>query len=106
MNLEMVTIMICLLVLHVGIAFITWFDNRYKPVLAKLLRLKEDADKIHKLAIHYHSIGVNIPDNLLVPPRSMILTEAKKMELRLMIEMMLVGLVGSIPTGALAMALS
>jgi hypothetical protein len=56
--------------------------------------------KLNRLASKYQSLGIDVPQGLIECP-SLLVREAKRMEIRLSIEIALISLAGTIPPGLL-----
>lgn len=100
MNYGIITLVICLVILHVSIAIFTWMEKRYMPLLQKITDRETLTMKLNKIGEQYQKIGIEVPQEFLQCP-SLIVREAKRMELRLSIEVILVSLAGIIPPGVL-----
>ena len=100
MNLGIVSLAFCLLILHLGIGIIAWFEKRYLPLLQKITDIETLNMKLNRLASKYQSLGIDVPQGLIECP-SLLVREAKRMEIRLSIEIALISLAGTIPPGLL-----
>ena len=100
MNLGIVSLALCLLILHLGIGIIAWFEKRYLPLLQKITDKETLNMKLNRLASKYQSLGIDVPQGLVECP-SLLVREAKRMEIRLSIEIALISLAGTIPPGLL-----
>lgn len=100
MNLGIVSLALCLLILHLGIGIIAWFEKRYLPLLQKITDKETLNMKLNRLASKYQSLGIDVPQGLVECP-SLLVREAKRMEIRLSIEIILISLAGTIPPGIL-----
>tara|TARA_B100000683_G_scaffold240897_1_gene248408 strand:+ start:2842 stop:3159 length:318 start_codon:yes stop_codon:yes gene_type:complete len=100
MNLGIVSLALCLLILHLGIGIIAWFEKRYLPLLQKITDKETLNMKLNRLATKYQSLGIDVPQGLVECP-SLLVREAKRMEIRLSIEIILISLAGTIPPGIL-----
>ncbi len=100
MNYALITLIFCLVVLHVGIGIFAWMETRYMPLLQKITDKETLTMKLNKIAIKYQAIGIDVPQEFLQCP-SILIREAKKMEIRLVIEVILISLAGTIPSGIL-----
>ncbi|MAK26187.1 MAG: hypothetical protein CMA02_02825 [Euryarchaeota archaeon] len=100
MNLGIVSLAFCLLILHLGIGIIAWFEKRYLPLLQKITDKETLNMKLNRLASKYQSLGIDVPQGLIECP-SLLVREAKRMEIRLSIEIALISLAGTIPPGLL-----
>ena len=70
------------------------------PLLQKITDRETLTMKLNKIGEQYQKIGIEVPQEFLQCP-SLIVREAKRMELRLSIEVILVSLAGIIPPGVL-----
>ena len=100
MNLGILSLAFCLLILHLGIVIIAWFEKRYLPLLQKITDKETLNMKLNRLASKYQSLGIDVPQGLIECP-SLLVREAKRMEIRLSIEIALISLAGTIPPGLL-----
>ena len=100
MNYGIITLVICLFILHIGIAVFTWMENRYMPLLQKITDKETLTMKLNNLGKQYQKLGLDVPQEFIQCP-SLLIREAKRMELRLSIEVILVSLAGVIPPGLL-----
>ena len=100
MNLGIVSLALCLLILHLGIGIIAWFEKRYLPLLQKITDKETLNMKLNRLASKYQNLGIDVPQGLVECP-SLLVREAKRMEIRLSIEIALISLAGTIPPGLL-----
>ena len=100
MDYGIITLVICLVILHVSIAIFTWMEKRYMPLLQKITDHETLTMKLNKIGQKYQEIGIEVPQEFLQCP-SLLVREAKRMELRLSIEVILVSLAGVIPPGVL-----
>jgi heme/copper-type cytochrome/quinol oxidase subunit 2 len=102
MNYQVSLILLLILILHVSIAVITWFDNRYRPLMKKFSKMENDSERLHSIGKKYEHL-VDVPQEFLESPKLIVVKEAKKVELRLMIEACLVTVSGIIPSGVIAL---
>ena len=58
------------------------------------------------LFAEYLQMGVAVPGHCIVSPQSAIVTEAKRIETRLMIELVAIGCAGFIPPGLIALLIN
>ena len=65
---------------------------------------QNEALEVHKLALKYKNL-IEVPQELITPPKLKIIKEAKRVELRLVIEATVVIVSGMIPSGLLALYL-
>ena len=100
MSLGIMSLAFCLLILHLGIGVIAWFEKRYLPLLQKITDKETLNMKLNRLASKYQSLGIDVPQGLIECP-SLLVREAKRMEIRLSIEIILISLAGTIPPGLL-----
>ena len=102
MDLGIMTLAFCLLILHLGIGTIAWFEKRYLPLVEKITDKETLNMRLNRLANKYQALGVDVPQELIECP-SLLVREAKRMEIRLSIEIILISLAGTIPTGILVL---
>ena len=102
MNSEISLILLLILILHVSIAIFTWVDNRYRPLMLKFSQMESDSEKLYSIGLQYQDI-VEVPHEFLESPHSVIIKEAQRVELRLMIEACLVTFAGVIPSSIIAL---
>jgi len=102
MNYGIITLVVCLFILHVSIAVFAWMENRYMPLLQKITDKETLTMKLNKIGKQYQDLGIEVPQEFLQCP-SLLIREAKRMELRLTIEVFLVSLAGIIPPGILVL---
>ena len=102
MNIGIMTLAFCLLILHLGIGIVAWFEKRYLPLLQKITDRETLNMKLNRLASKYQMIGIDVPQELIECP-SLLVREAKLMEIRLSIEIILISLAGIIPPGILVL---
>jgi|TARA_B100000519_G_C14180014_1_gene408078 hypothetical protein len=100
MNFGIATLAFCLLILHLGIGILAWFEKRYLPLLQKITDKETLNMKLNRLANSYQTLGIDVPQELVECP-SLLVREAKRMEIRLSIEIALISLAGIIPPGLL-----
>tara|TARA_B100000575_G_C23131958_1_gene656768 strand:- start:48 stop:365 length:318 start_codon:yes stop_codon:yes gene_type:complete len=103
-NFGLFTLAVCLLILHLGIGIMAWFEKRYLPLLQKITDKETLNTKLNRLASKYQSLGVDVPQGLIECP-SLLIREAKRMEIRLSIEIILISLAGTIPPSILVIIL-
>jgi hypothetical protein len=70
-------------------------------MMLKFSLLENDSERLHSIGMHYQSL-VEVPQEFLEAPTPIIIKEAKRIELRLMIEACLVALAGVIPSSLIA----
>ena len=102
MNYGIITLIVCLVILHVSIAVFAWMETRYMPLIQKITDKETLTMKLNKIGKQYQEIGIEVPQEFLQCP-SLLIREAKRMELRLSIEVILVSLAGVIPPGVLVL---
>ena len=102
MNLGVLTLAACLLILHLGIGILAWFEKRYLPLLQKITDKETLNMKLNRLANSYQTLGIDVPQVLIECP-SLLIREAKRMEIRLSIEIILISLAGTIPPSILVL---
>ena len=100
MNFGFASLAFCLLILHLGIGILAWFEKRYLPLLQKITDKETLNMKLNRLANSYQTLGIDVPQELVECP-SLLVREAKRMEIRLSIEIILISLAGTIPPGIL-----
>jgi len=102
MNFGIMTLAFCLLILHLGISILAWFEKRYLPLLQRITDKETLNVKLNRLANSYQTLGIDVPQELVECP-SLLIREAKRMEIRLSIEIILISLAGTIPPGILVL---
>lgn len=102
MNFGILTLAVCLLILHLGIGILAWFEKRYLPLLQKITDKETLNMKLNRLASNYQTLGIDVPQGLIECP-SLLIREAKRMEIRLSIEIILISLAGTIPPSILVL---
>lgn len=102
MQFKLAALIVTILILHIFIMFSTWFSNRCKPVIAQLSLFQTESLRVHKIAKRYQN-HVEVPQELLLPPKSKIVKQAKKVEIRLLLEATVVVISGMIPSGLVAL---
>jgi hypothetical protein len=80
-------------------------ENRYMPLLQKITDKETLTMKLNQIGNQYHQLGIEVPQEFLQCP-SLLVREAKRMEIRLVIEMALISLAGTIPSGILVVIFS
>ena len=105
MKFELALIIATILVLHVVIMVLTWFSNRCKPMIEKFTIMRGETISLHKIAKRYEG-KIEVPQDLLSPPQSKLIKEAKKVESRLLLEGFLVVISGMVPSGLFALYLN
>ena len=105
MKFELALIIATILVLHVSIIVLTWFSNRCKPMIERFSIMRGEAISLHNIAKRYEG-KIEVPQDLLSPPQSKLIKEAKKVEARLLLEGFLVIISGMIPSGLFALYLN
>ncbi len=98
MNFGLFALIISLVILHVGIGVYSWLEKRYMPLIQRITDKETLNTKLRKIAVAYDGKGIEVPQEFFQCP-SVILREAKRMEIRLMIEVILVSFAGTIPSG-------
>ena len=101
----LLTLVFCLIVLHVSIVVFSWMENRYMPLIQKITDKETLTMKLNQIGNQYCQLGIEVPQEFLQCP-SLLVREAKRMEIRLMIEMALISLAGTIPSGILVVIFS
>tara|TARA_B110000459_G_scaffold2573_2_gene2917 strand:- start:19 stop:351 length:333 start_codon:yes stop_codon:yes gene_type:complete len=97
---------VTIFLIHIGIGIYAWFEKRWKPVLSRLTLFEDETEILHSIALEYIEIGVAVPGLCLVSPQSAIVTEAKRIETRMLVELIAVGCAGFIPSGFIALLFS
>lgn len=87
--------------LHFAIGLIAYIEKRMKPLYALLQIKKNHTYSLISIAFHYQSIGVNVPDTLLIEPESTLTTMLRKLENRVVVEISAVLMVALIPSSVL-----
>ena len=105
MKFELALIIATILVLHVVIMVLTWFSNRCKPMIEKFTIMRGETISLHKIAKRYEG-KIEVPQDLLSPPQSKLIKEAKKVESRLLLEGFIVVISGMVPSGLFALYLN
>tara|TARA_B110000003_G_C16590976_1_gene511806 strand:+ start:1101 stop:1433 length:333 start_codon:yes stop_codon:yes gene_type:complete len=100
------TMFVVVLLIHVSIIVYTWIEKRCKPILVKLDLFESEVETLHAIAAEYLQMGVAVPGHCIVSPQSAIVTEAKRIETRLMIELVAIGCAGFIPPGLIALLIN
>ena len=98
MNQSVQSIIVLIFLIQIFIYVWSFIINRFRPKMAKFKLLEADQIKLHDIGIEYHNRGVNVPEQILEEPSSKLIAEAKRLELRLIFELGLILLAGSIPT--------
>lgn len=101
MNESLKYLFILILLIHLSVYFWAFVEKRIKPKLAQFQLIEEDRMKLFAAAMEYHTRGFTIPSQILEEPKSKIIAEAKRLEMRLFFEAVLVSIAGSIPAIAL-----
>ena len=98
-------LMVCLLLFlaHLAIVASRWMEVRLRPMLLKIGLLNKEAEWIHKAALRYSEMGLVVPPDLLKQPSSIPQSEAKRIETRQSLELMLIIVTASMPPGLLLM---
>ena len=105
MKFELALIIATILVLHVVIMVLTWFSNMCKPMIEKFTIMRGETISLHRIAKRYEG-KIEVPQDLLSPPQSKLIKEAKKVESRLLLEGFLVVISGMVPSGLFALYLN
>ncbi len=90
-----------LFLLHFGIGLVAYIEKRMKPLYKLLQITSRETVSILELAKHYDSLGVNVPDHLLIEPAPLLTSMLKKLEARVSLEVSAVLLVALIPSSVL-----
>jgi len=88
-----------LLFLHFLFPVGYWLEARFRPVLRRIGILDSEADYLHRTALMYHQMGVQVELSLLVPLFSNRLAEARLLERRILIECIALVIIAVIPSG-------
>lgn len=100
------TMFVIIVLTHVSIMVYAWVEKRCKPILDKLDIFQSETETLHSIAAEYLEMGIAVPGHCIVSPQSVIVTEAKRIETRLMIELVAVGCAGFIPPGVVALLIN
>ena len=95
-----------IILIHCSVIIYTWFEKRCKPLIGKLDIFESEVEALHEIAAEYLELGVAVPGHCIISPQSVIVTEAKRIETRLLIEAVAVGCAGFIPPGLIALILN
>ncbi len=106
MTSQIATIMVILFLSHVGIIVYAWVERRCKPLLSKLKFFESEVETLHNIANEYADLGIIVPGQCIVSPQSVVVVETKRIQTRLVIEMVAVGCAGMIPSGLIAFIFS
>ena len=101
MNQSIQSILGLILLIQIFVYIWAFIENRFKPKIAQFKLIEADKIKLHRIGMEYHARGINVPNQILEEPRSKLITEAKRLEFRLIFELCLLTIAGSIPTIAL-----
>jgi hypothetical protein len=105
MSSHLATISVILFLSHIGIVVYAWIEKRCKPILSKLKFFESEVERLHEIANEYGELGIIVPGQCIVSPQSVVVVETKRIQTRLMIEMIAVGCAGMIPSGLIALIL-
>ncbi|MCH1541406.1 MAG: hypothetical protein L7S56_08280 [Candidatus Poseidonia sp.] len=90
-----------LFALHVMLGLLAYIEKRMKPLYALLQINKINTNSLTGLAQHYASIGVTVPDKLLIEPEPILTKMLRKLEARVGLEISAVLFVALIPSSVL-----
>ena len=105
MSSHIATILIILFLSHIGLVVYAWVEKRCKPLLSKLRFFESEVETLHRIANEYAGLGIIVPGQCIVSPQSVVVVETKRIQTRLVIEMVAVGCAGMIPSGLIALIL-
>ena len=103
MNNSFASVLTLVFLLQALVYFWAWVEKRLKPVMTKFKLIEHDVLVLHEIGVKYAQRGIFVPEQILQEPRSQLLTEIKRLESRLILELCLLTLAGLIPPFALLM---
>ena len=98
MNQSVQSIIALIFLIQIFIYVWSFIINIFRLKMAKFKLLEADKIKLHNIGSEYNNRGVNVPEQILEEPSSKLIAEAKRLEIRLVFELSLILLAGSIPT--------
>jgi hypothetical protein len=101
MNNSFASVLTLVFLLQALVYFWAWVEKRLKPVMTKFKLIEHDVQILHEIGVRYAQRGIFVPEQILQEPRSQLLTEIKRLESRLILELCLLTLAGLIPPIAL-----
>tara|TARA_A100001037_G_scaffold274179_1_gene271696 strand:+ start:664 stop:1002 length:339 start_codon:yes stop_codon:yes gene_type:complete len=88
------------------VALLAYAENRMRPLMLELHLLRDDVEELHLCARYYaEKYGISPPPELLVPPESQLTKPLRMMRLRMMVEVGLIAMVASLPSGAVYLSI-
>jgi len=75
----------------------TWVEKRLKPMMVKFHIIEDDVFKLHEIGNKYASMGLCVPEEILTEPSSQVLTHVRRIETRMIFELISIVLASLIP---------
>ena len=101
MNSHPLLLFVILFGLHFALGLVAYIERRLKPLYALLHLRKTNTFSVTSIAKHYDSIGIRVPEKLLVEPEPMLTAMLRKLEARVSLEVAAVLFVALIPSSVL-----
>ncbi len=101
MNANPFILFLILFGLHFALGLVAYIERRMKPLYALLQLKKIDTCSLASIARHYESIGIRVPDKLLIEPEPILTAMLRRLEARVSVEIAAVLFVALIPSSVL-----
>lgn len=86
---------------HIALGVVTYVERRLKPLMASLRIWETNTCSIVLIAKHYDTLGMRVPDQLLIEPDSVLTSMLRRLEARVSLEVAAVLFVALIPSSVL-----
>ena len=101
MNSHPLLLFVILFGLHFALGLVAYIERRLKPLYALLHLRKTNTFSVTSIAKHYDTIGLRVPEKLLIEPEPMLTAMLRKLEARVSLEVAAVLFVALIPSSVL-----
>lgn len=101
MNSHPLLLFVILFGLHFALGLVAYIERRVKPLYALLHLRKTNTFSVTSIAKHYETIGLRVPEKLLIEPEPMLTAMLRKLEARVSLEVAAVLFVALIPSSVL-----